>query len=89
MRLQEHVRQSQQASNAFQRVCLCMPPAGEDQYGVLAQYYSIPWLSYRDAVWHDYFADSAGFKRYEIFPTDEERHPTPLGHRCGMVTVPC
>jgi hypothetical protein len=50
---------------------------------VLAQYYSIPWLSYRDAVWHEYFANTPGFKRYEIFPVDEERHPTPLGHRCG------
>lgn len=56
-------------------------PAGEDQYGVLAQYYSIPWLSYRDAVWHDYMANTPGFKRYEIFPREEERHPTPLGHR--------
>lgn len=56
-------------------------PAGEDQYGVLAQYYSIPWLSYRDAVWHDYMAENPGFRRYEIFPVEEERHPTPLGHR--------
>lgn len=64
--------------------CMCVCPcAGEDQYGVLAQYYSIPWLSYRDAVWHEYFADTPGFKRYEIFPVGEERHPTPLGHRCG------
>lgn len=64
--------------------CMCVCPcAGEDQYGVLAQYYNIPWLSYRDAVWHEYFADTPGFKRHEIFPVDEERHPTPLGHRCG------
>lgn len=48
---------------------------------MLAQYYSIPWLSYRDAVWHEYMADVPGFSRYEIFPMEEERHPTPLGHR--------
>lgn len=55
--------------------------SGEDQYGVLAQYYSIPWLSYRDAVWHEYMAEAQGFKRLQIFPYEEERHPTPLGHR--------
>jgi hypothetical protein len=48
---------------------------------VLAQYYGLPWLSYRDTIWHEYLANAPGFQRLEVFPADEERHPTPLGHK--------
>uniref|UniRef100_A0A383WNE5 SGNH hydrolase-type esterase domain-containing protein n=1 Tax=Tetradesmus obliquus TaxID=3088 RepID=A0A383WNE5_TETOB len=53
----------------------------EDQYGVLAQYYGLPWLSYRNLVWQGLMQDTPGFSRFELFPPDEQRHPTPLGHR--------
>jgi hypothetical protein len=57
--------------------------AAEDQYGVLAQYYGLPWLSFRNAVWQGLLADRPGFSRLQLFPLDEaeERHPTALGHR--------
>lgn len=67
-------------SHAILAVPWLRQPA-EDHYGVLAQYYSLPWLSYRNAVWHGLMADVPGFRRSQIFPPDEERHPTPLGHR--------
>lgn len=56
-------------------------PAAEDQYGVLAQYYGLPWLSYRNAVWHGLMQDLPGYRRYEMFPAEDERHPTALGHK--------
>jgi len=55
--------------------------SSEDQYGSIAQYYSIPWLSYRNAVYID-----AAYKR-PWFPdgwkalSDDYVHPNDAGHR--------
>ncbi|KAG1663229.1 hypothetical protein FOA52_004430 [Chlamydomonas sp. UWO 241] len=55
--------------------------SAEDQYGSMAQYYSLPWLSYRNAVWID-----AAYRR-PWFPTGwstlsaDYVHPNDVGHR--------
>eukprot|EP00878_Enallax_costatus_P030767 GHUV01033555.1.p1 GENE.GHUV01033555.1~~GHUV01033555.1.p1 ORF type:complete len:393 (+),score=89.07 GHUV01033555.1:1071-2249(+) len=53
----------------------------EDQYGVLAQYYGIPWLSFRNLIWHGFWSDKRGFSRNDVFFIEDERHPTPVGHK--------
>jgi len=55
----------------------------EDHYGVVAQYYQLPWLSVRDAVWQGLVNGWEGFKLEEIL-THSEQHghlPNELGHR--------
>jgi lysophospholipase L1-like esterase len=57
--------------------------SAEDQYGSMAQYYSLPWLSYRNAVW----VDAAHPTGRASFPTgwsslsDDYVHPNDAGHR--------
>lgn len=56
----------------------------QDHYGVLAQYYQLPWLSMRDAMWHEVVSGAAGFTVREIYPEQEQdmqRHPSELGHK--------
>lgn len=55
----------------------------EDHYGVLAQYYQLPWLSVRDAVWHGLVNDWEGFRVQDIFlaSNTHQRHPNELGHK--------
>jgi len=56
----------------------------QDHYGVLAQYYQLPWLSMRDAMWHEVVACAPGFAVPEIYPEQEQdmqRHPSELGHK--------
>ncbi|WIA15472.1 hypothetical protein OEZ85_002112 [Tetradesmus obliquus] len=39
----------------------------EDHFGVIAQYYQLPWLSFRDAVWHGMVNNWQGFRAEDIF----------------------
>lgn len=51
---------------------------------MLAQYYQLPWLSMRDAMWHEVVAAAPGFTVPEIYPEQEQdmqRHPSELGHK--------
>ncbi|GAX83233.1 hypothetical protein CEUSTIGMA_g10659.t1 [Chlamydomonas eustigma] len=56
--------------------------SSEDQYGSMAQYYSVPWLSYRNAVWHDveHPTPSHPHGNWESISPDHV-HPNDLGHR--------
>jgi len=61
--------------------------SAEDQYGVLAQYYGLPWLSYRNAIWID-----AEYKRQAVpggwkALTNDEVHPNDAGHRVILDTI--
>jgi hypothetical protein len=56
----------------------------QDHYGVLASYYQLPWLSMRDAMWHEVVAEAPGFTIPDIYPAQEQdmqRHPSELGHK--------
>jgi hypothetical protein len=55
--------------------------AAEDQYGVIAQYYSLPWLSLRDVVYRKLMAEAPRFKATDMFLAGDERHPNALGHK--------
>ncbi|KAF8057926.1 hypothetical protein HT031_005872 [Scenedesmus sp. PABB004] len=54
----------------------------EDHYGVLAQYYGLPWLSVRAAVWQGLMAGWPGFGVADFFLAGEaeQRHPNERGH---------
>jgi len=47
----------------------------EDHYGVVAQYYDLPWLSLRNAVWQGLVAGLEGFKPQDLF-TEAKLHST-------------
>ena len=80
-------------------MCSGFDDAGEDELGVLAQYYDIPWLSFRGVTWHDLHAGTPGFAFDDIMWNGH--HPNLRGHRrvqtspvrvrlaCPWRTAPC
>lgn len=51
---------------------------------MLAQYYQLPWLSMRNAVFHEVLVGAPGFSTRDIYPEaeqDMQRHPNELGHK--------
>ena len=52
----------------------------EQEYDVLLQYYSLPWVSLRNAIYHAAQRNLSGFTREEVFAPDCT-HPNVLGHK--------
>lgn len=56
--------------------------SGEDQLGVFAQLYSIPWLSFRGVVWKRQQRSAPGYSISELMlPGGGDKHPNPYGHQ--------
>ena len=56
----------------------------EQAYDVLLQYYSLPWVSLRNAVYHAAQRSMPGFTKEDIFVRDPQgpcTHPNALGHK--------
>jgi len=52
--------------------------------GVLAQYYSLPWVSFRDATWRSLRQNVSGFSMDEIMALPRnDHHPNDRGHLCA------
>lgn len=47
----------------------------EDHYGVLSQYYELPWLSLRNAVWQGLVQDVPGFRAQDLFTAATDTKP--------------
>ncbi len=57
--------------------------SGEDQLGVFAQLYSLPWLSFRGVVWERQQRGAKGYAIEDIMlPGGGDKHPNPYGHKC-------
>lgn len=56
--------------------------------GVMAQYYGLPWLSYRGVAWHEYMEGQPGFSLNETFLGNDYLHPNERGHGCGTILSP-
>lgn len=57
--------------------------SGEDQLGVFAQLYSLPWLSFRGVVWGRQQRGAKGYAIEDIMlPGGGDKHPNPYGHKC-------
>ena len=56
--------------------------------GVMAQYYGLPWLSYRAVSWHEYMENQPGFSLNETFLGDDYLHPNERGHGCVIRQIP-
>mmetsp|Transcript_14450 Transcript_14450/g.42117 ORF Transcript_14450/g.42117 Transcript_14450/m.42117 type:complete len:511 (-) Transcript_14450:435-1967(-) len=52
----------------------------EDLYGALAQYYDVPWLSFRNTVWFSHLAGEPGFQWSDLL-RDDRLHPNDAGHK--------
>lgn len=50
-----------------------------DQIGVLAQYYNLPWVATRSAVWPDFLKNATGYALDDLVIQDHT-HPTDRGH---------
>ena len=56
--------------------------SGEDQLGVFAQLYSLPWLSFRGVVWRRQQRNAPGYSIPELMlPGGGDKHPNPYGHQ--------
>ena len=56
--------------------------------GVLAQYYSLPWVSFRDATWRSLRQNVSGFSMDEIMALPRnDHHPNDRGHLCASMTL--
>lgn len=56
----------------------------EDHYGVMTQYYQLPWLSLRNSVWQGLLNNQKGFGVKDIFIPMEritQKHLSDLGHK--------
>ena len=62
--------------HACSRATAAATAAVEDHYNVLAQYYSLPALSLRDAMWHQ----SPDLSKTPDYMLEDQRHPNVLGH---------
>lgn len=63
--------------------------SGEDQLGVLAQLYSVPWLSFRSVLWERYQRGVKGYSVEEIMlEGGADIHPNAYGHLCEPRTPP-
>lgn len=57
--------------------------SAEDQLGVFAQLYSLPWLSLRNMLWAQQQGNAKGYTIEEVMlPGGGDMHPNPYGHRC-------
>ena len=55
--------------------------------GVMAQYYGLPWLSYRAVAWHEQQRGQPGFSLPEtMLEGGRDIHPNERGHGCGTGT---
>lgn len=62
--------------------------SGEDQLGVFAQLYSLPWLSWRGAVWKRQQRGAAGYTLPEMMLAGGgDKHPNPYGHQCVFTGI--
>ena len=58
--------------------------------GVLAQYYSLPWVSFRDATWRSLRQNVSGFSMDEIMALPRnDHHPNDRGHLCAPRMLCC
>ena len=56
--------------------------------GVLAQYYSLPWLSFRDATWRSMRQNVSGFSMDDIMAMPRnDHHPNDRGHLCVLLSA--
>lgn len=53
--------------------------SGEDQMAPMAQYYDLPWLSWRALVWEKLKRKETGWTTADLMAPDK-RHPNDLGH---------
>jgi hypothetical protein len=59
--------------------------SGEDQLGLFAQMYGLPWLSFRGAVWKRQQRNVPGYSIPELMlPGGGDKHPNPYGHQCAL-----
>ncbi len=53
--------------------------------GVLAQYYSLPWVSFRDATWRSLRQNASGFSMDDIMALPRnDHHPNDRSHLCAV-----
>ena len=58
--------------------------------GVLAQFYSLPWVSFRDATWRSMRQNVSGFSMDEIMALPRnDHHPNDRGHLCVLLPDGC
>ena len=51
--------------------------------GVMAQYYGLPWLSFRAVTWHEHEEGQPGYSLPDILPDEGANiHPNERGHGC-------
>ena len=63
--------------------------SGEDQLGLFAQMYGLPWLSFRGAVWKRQQRNVPGYSIPELMlPGGGDKHPNPYGHQCAPHLLP-
>jgi len=55
--------------------------SGEDQMAPMAQYYDLPWLSWRALVWEKLKRKKPGWTTADLMAADK-RHPNDRGHTC-------
>lgn len=56
--------------------------SAEDQLGVFAQLYSLPWLSLRSVLWEQQQRGAKGYSMEEVMlPGGNDMHPSPYGHK--------
>ena len=62
-------------------VCRGYWDSAEDELGVMAQYYGLPWLSFRAVAWHENRAGAPGYTLADIMlDGGGDIHPNERGH---------
>lgn len=49
--------------------------------GVFAQYYGVPWLSFRAVTWHEYHSGQKGYALEDFMLGGGGFHPNARGHK--------
>ena len=54
--------------------------SSEDEMGIFAQYYGLPWLSFRAVTWHEHQRGEKGYAMEDFLLGGNGIHPNARGH---------